>query len=575
MAKSDAELAVWNALNGRQQIYLRSIYDADQAVEAGRRADQAEGRWGDKRPASEWRQIDAHHEPASPRELVGTTDLQYAWARYGHHDQGTGSTLKVLWEQALISTGQRGTLFGVMHTVAMTRRGRAVVRASFGVSSAPPVPAHLLDQRPVEVLGKLATSPRLNWLSSWTIENVLMTHEPPLAEGTPGNWRVTDAGRAHYREHYQAYLTAYPGLSLPVPEGEAPPWPPEADRQLKALGAACAQLLWLREDMERQLAEVAGEQATLAKGPSSRRRGFAPADALADELYRLRCDQAEVRAELLNRHRAQLEPLLPQAVAQYAAAAVAALAAFVAGDDVVGAIEAVQQSGPAAALPAPAATGRATFDTETAQLYALCRAKPRVPRRGAKAKALTGAHACRVPKEMYGTPLEAPWALASHISSQLRDGYLLRLRDRASQPVPAPTPRKRRLPGLLDGPTLKLLVALIDPGQTASHRAVRDWATQIGTADRLTDRHQGLMPYQQRDITRSRKAPDTLVARGLSEMIDISDLRRDAPLTAEPAEPLHLLAVTDAGRAHLVEHDQAYRELYPEITLPAPAEEAT
>ena len=574
MAKGDAELAVWNALNSRQQIYLRSIYGADQAVEAARRADQAEGRWGDRRPASEWRQIDAHHEPASPREMVGTTDLQYQWARYGHHDQGTGSTLKYLWEQDLISTGQRRTLFGVMHTVAMTRRGRAVVRASFGITSAPPVPTHLLDERPVEVLAKLATQPRLSWLSSWTIEHVLMTHEPPLAEGRQGNWRATDAGRAHYREYYRAYLTAYPWMALPVPEGEAPPWPPAADQQLNDLDSACHQVLRLRADIERQAAEVSTERETLAKGPSSRHQGFAPAAALADEQHRLRCDQVDARAELLNRHREQVEPLLPQAVARYAAAAVAALAAFVDGSDVVAAVEAARQPDPAGALPAPAATGLAAFDAETAQLHALCRAKPRAPRRGAKAKALTGALAFHVPEEMYGTPLEAPWALAARISSQLRDGYLLRLRDRAHQPVPVPAPRKRRSPELLDGPALKLLVGLVDPDQAASRQGVRYWATRSGTADRLTDRHDGLMPNQQLGITRSRKAPDVLVARGLAERIDINDLRRLDSFTPVPAEPLYLLAGTDAGRAHLAEHNQEYRELFPQIELPDLAEES-
>ncbi|MFD0351683.1 hypothetical protein ACFQ0M_47660 [Kitasatospora aburaviensis] len=125
-----APAAIWQELNPRQQIYLSTIFDADQAKEEQRAADSAAGHW-DNTPAAVWRLIDAYHEPSAPA-LVGYTSLQYQWRDVGVHDQGTGATMAVLHERGLITFGTRPTRFGQMRQVAITSLGRKVVRASRG-----------------------------------------------------------------------------------------------------------------------------------------------------------------------------------------------------------------------------------------------------------------------------------------------------------------------------------------------------------------------------------------------------------------------------------------------------------
>ncbi|MCF3136828.1 hypothetical protein [Streptomyces olivochromogenes] len=56
--------ALWQALNPRQQYYLKPVFEEDQAREAARREASARGAW-DSRPAAQWRAIDAYHEPPS------------------------------------------------------------------------------------------------------------------------------------------------------------------------------------------------------------------------------------------------------------------------------------------------------------------------------------------------------------------------------------------------------------------------------------------------------------------------------------------------------------------------------
>ncbi|MCX4538325.1 hypothetical protein [Streptomyces sp. NBC_01669] len=132
--------AIWNELNPRQQFYLKTIFDEDQEREASQRKAKAQGNW-DSRPAAEWRAIDAYHDPASPRDLVGITALQGRWSAAGHHDQGTGSTLKVL---DLVAR-DRAVLGGVVDGDAVVAdiaddvaRDREVGRAFVGEESGDP-----------------------------------------------------------------------------------------------------------------------------------------------------------------------------------------------------------------------------------------------------------------------------------------------------------------------------------------------------------------------------------------------------------------------------------------------------
>ncbi|WP_435219094.1 hypothetical protein [Streptomyces sp. bgisy034] len=256
MAVDYAEL--WMALNPRQQFYLKTIFEEDQGREAAQRAAGASGNWN-RLPAAEWRTIDAYHEPAVP-DLVGRTELQLRWRRAGHHDQGTGSTIKVLVEHNLITPDGRGTPFGQMHQVAMTKQGRALVRwVTKPRASRTKVP---LKERAAEVLGQLydaASSPKgyLDWARSPTIDKDLIPPGLARSRGTYQGFEITEEGVAHLAEHHAAYAAAYPKLNLPDPSGGVG-WPRR------------------RTDCSTGCAANAGRSPTHQRGPRRGRRKNAP-----------------------------------------------------------------------------------------------------------------------------------------------------------------------------------------------------------------------------------------------------------------------------------------------------------
>ncbi|MYW46377.1 hypothetical protein [Streptomyces sp. SID161] len=120
-ARTSKALQAWLDLNDRQQGTLAVIYELDQGAEAGR------GRYDD-RPASEWRSIDFAHEPAM-RDIFGFTMLQERLMWQGWDNQGNGSTMAALERRGLITRDSKPTSYGRMHTVRLTREGRAAARA--------------------------------------------------------------------------------------------------------------------------------------------------------------------------------------------------------------------------------------------------------------------------------------------------------------------------------------------------------------------------------------------------------------------------------------------------------------
>jgi len=564
VATDYAEL--WKALNPRQQFYLKTIYEEDQAREAAQRAAGASGNWN-RIPASEWRTIDAYHEPASPRDLVGITDLQIRWHGAGHHDQGTGSTLKVLLERDLITTDMRGTRFGTMHQVLITKQGRALMRwVTKPRASRTAVP---LKERAAEVLGQLYTASLgskgyLDWMRSPTIDRQLIP--PGLARARrPYGFEITEEGVAHLAGHHGAYAAAYPKLNLPDPSGSVG-WPQDADRLLEGLRNEC----WSLAHAAERAAEQAKEQHRKAEAEfrdAFHGRTAELALALYREVHDLKTGHAKALADTYDRYREQMQTVLTERLPQYAAAALAAVTALVEGADPVAAIRA-QTEGPVAALPGLTPTGVVAVDVEAERLHAECLRKRRrqaATTRKDKAKAATGLQTDAVPTPARGTDLEQPWALAAHLHQALRDGYLHRL---LTAPPEEPQPKKERRPaGLLDKVPYRLLVALVNVDQGERHHArhVVETYGQKVTPEDLEALPKGLLLGDVRHVTRSAKAPKALVDKGFAADMDLIQFEP----RGHHEDTWPLLHVTQSGRDHFTEHRATYTKLYPDIPVPA------
>lgn len=373
-------LAAWKELNDRQQGTLSVIYQLDQAAERARKIDAANGSW-DNTPAAVWRQIDFAHEP-SDRTLFGTTELQNQLASRGWDNQGNGSTMSALADRGLITRRAYATTFGQMHTVTLTRAGRAAARA--GTSLAPgSTPKAALSARAWEVLATLWACDQdgkpLNWGHSTTIERVLIgKHVPPLAQGLDrGGYEITDRGREFYREHYAAHATAHPDVHAPHPDGtNAEPWPPRVDdiltqhqHRYRALCAA-----W-RAALDAQLA---AEKETAAAPPVAETTLPAEVAELAAARHALWQETAQQRAQLAADHAAELHQRGARAARAYAAAALAAFHAAVAGTDPLPGLTSPEQEDTwdEPRLAPPAETGIPAIDADAAKLHAAAVGSP-------------------------------------------------------------------------------------------------------------------------------------------------------------------------------------------------------
>jgi hypothetical protein len=208
---------------------------------------------------------------------VGITDLQIRWRGAGHHDPGTGSTIKVLVEHELITTDDRATRFGRMHQVAMTKQGRALMRwVTRPRTSRAKVP---LKERAAEVLGQLYDASKsrkgyLDWVRSPTIDKDLIPRGLARSCGYTMGFEITEEGVAHLAEHHAAYASAYPRLNLPDPSG-AVGWPEKADKLLDGLRDEC----WSLAHAAESAAEKGGDTGTSERKPAlSLRRPWWAAD---------------------------------------------------------------------------------------------------------------------------------------------------------------------------------------------------------------------------------------------------------------------------------------------------------
>jgi hypothetical protein len=428
-ARTTKALEAWHELNDRQQGTLAVIYDLDQATESGRRQNAAQGQY-DNRPALEWRSIDFAHEPAM-RKVFGWTMLQERLMWRGWDNQGNGSTMAALERRGLIARDGRPTRFGRMHTVRLTREGRAAAQAGTSLNPGGPRKA-ALGHRSWEVLALLWSAhlrgKPLKWGYSTTIERALIDkHVPPLARSVLGGYEITDRGRDFYREHHAAHTAAHPDVRAPHPDGaEAEPWPAEADK-----------LLTQHRQLYLALLDAWGNVCKARKAAAEESVAALPkvSDALPDVVvaqmetrHKLWCETAQQRAGLTAEHAEDLSARAEHAARAYAVAALTAYRAAVTQTDP---LETMTPPAPdpdtwdEPPLPTPAKTGVNAIDAAAAKLHATVVGRP-IKRRGPAPTRRTRRGNVRVAEKPSAEPGAALYALAEHCRGHVQDGSLLR-----------------------------------------------------------------------------------------------------------------------------------------------------
>jgi DNA-binding MarR family transcriptional regulator len=430
-ARTSKALHAWQDLNDRQQGTLAVIYDLDQAAETGRKVSAARGEYDD-RPAMEWRSIDFAHEPAM-RDVFGWTTLQERLMWRGWDNQGNGSTMAALERRGLITRDGKPTRFGRMHTVRLTREGRAAARAGTSLNPSGPRKA-ALGRRSWEVLALLWSAhlrgEHLKWGYSVTIERALIDkHVPPLARSRDdySGYEITERGCDFYREHYDAHAAAHPDVHAPHPDGtDAEPWPPAVDELLAQHRQLYRALLTAWKDA-RTAQQTAEKEAT---SPPPKMPAALPVEVAtqAEARHKLWCETAQQRAALAAGHAEDLSARAEHAARAYA---VAALAAHNAAATRANPLDTMQPPTPEPdawdepALPTPAATGIHAIDAEATKLHAAAVGRP-VKRRGPAPTRRTRRGNVRVTETPPAEPGAALYALAEHLRGHVLGGALVR-----------------------------------------------------------------------------------------------------------------------------------------------------
>ena len=430
--RTSKALQAWNDLNDRQQGTLTVIYDLDQAAETGRRQDAARGVY-DNRSADAWRSIDFAHEPAL-RNVFGWTQLQERLMWRGWDNQGNGSTMAALERRGLITRDDRPTQWGRMHTVKLTREGRAAAKAGTSLTPGGPRKA-ALGRRSWEVLALLWAADlrgeHLKWSYSTTIERALIDkHVPPLARyrrDDHSGYEITDRGRDFYREHHAAHTAAHPDVHAPHPDGaDAEPWPTAADELLAQHRQLYRALLAAWKDA--RAAQQAAEEEAAAPPPKLPAALPAAAVTLAEARHKLWCETAQQRATLAAEHAEDLYTRAEHAARGYTVAALAAHAAAVARANPLDSMQppaGEPDDWDEPAFPAPAATGIHAIDAEATKLHAAAVGRP-VKRRGPAPTRRTRRGNVRVTDKPSAEPGAALYALAEHLREHVQDGALVR-----------------------------------------------------------------------------------------------------------------------------------------------------
>ncbi|MFF2228730.1 hypothetical protein ACFVV7_36035 [Streptomyces globisporus] len=354
--------AAWDALNERQQAYMTVLYDHDQAVEAARAQDAAAGYYDDT-PASVWRWLDV----ITPGTKL--TSVQRALALKDVRDDGTGSTLQALQRYGLIEVRdevvetRRGKSRKV--TVQLTRAGRAAVRA--GTKEPGRRRTGELSEYAWERLVQLwkADPATVRIWGHNTYEALVGRPSPPYAEGRDGDYRITEAGREHYRTRWARYVCLFPDVAAPDPEGAPEPWPAELQRTLDRMKGAIELAHRTQWTAHRRWEEA---QRDAGKHTASRGAG---AEA---QWHTLLLEQAQARTELALAHREQATQEAVVAIRRYAHALCTAFTASVegspAGTDLTAAVVAAADAGQdSPKVPKPPLCGLHRVDTAVQEAY--------------------------------------------------------------------------------------------------------------------------------------------------------------------------------------------------------------
>lgn len=187
--------------------------------------------------------------------MVGYTRIQTELRDAGVHDPGAGSSLAALQRRALIEVDQ--DMVPVLATVAprvivkITPAGRAAVRAALGITAPRRPPAGLMTEWLWDSLavlyragqdgmilsdtyaGRVRTRQQEERTPSWNALLALRDRKdgpfmeefmPPGAKiGSSGHVRITEQGRVHYIERYEAYRKLYPDVAATAPAWESAP----------------------------------------------------------------------------------------------------------------------------------------------------------------------------------------------------------------------------------------------------------------------------------------------------------------------------------------------------------------
>jgi hypothetical protein len=236
---------LWENLNKRQQTYLQSVYELDQAQEANIKRDGARGRWNNT-PASVWRWMPYNASGAALLRMI--TDAGYV-------DQGTGSTFAALERRGLVQCKyEPGSLGGPILFVQITREGRKLVREALGLTAPKSLPVGTLREwhwralcrayvRGDEGIGEYDADLEdgygyVSWntvlrLRDYTVkgqekplvgekrfsgETVETVGGYPFKRNYIARLCITEFGREYYRDNWHHYRTMYPDVDAPEPE---------------------------------------------------------------------------------------------------------------------------------------------------------------------------------------------------------------------------------------------------------------------------------------------------------------------------------------------------------------------
>jgi hypothetical protein len=222
--------AAWDALNARQRLYLRTIFEFDQQAEVDIKRSSA--KWMKTPPASEWRQIT--YDIALPKKaIVSYSSVQKVLRDKGEHDDGSGSTLAALRRRGLITiTRDRVEVLRMWVPrirVRLTNLGRAAARHGAGITTPAAPPKGLMARWSFAALARLYAAgergldleamDKENRAPSWkTLLNLRDRRDGSfIDEFGRSSVRLTAAARLHYEIHYACYRGLYPDIDATEP----------------------------------------------------------------------------------------------------------------------------------------------------------------------------------------------------------------------------------------------------------------------------------------------------------------------------------------------------------------------